>query len=199
VGLVLLASGLATERPVRHGPPRTRLRKGTIRIVADQPQQLWLWVTHPRFTQDEADETQDRLDLRRGETGDYWTCAEQTRSGDLALLYVTMPFTEVRWLMRAEDEAYPLENDPIAQQEGWTHGCKCTVLERFAKTLTFQEMRQDQLLARWDAIARNLHGEKGTWPVPMAYWQRLVRRLTGRNPGTKEIFVENMRPPPDWL
>jgi hypothetical protein len=167
--------------------------------MVNEPQQLWLWVTHPRFAQDEDDESQDRFDLRPGSTGDYWTCDEQTKRGDLALLYVTAPFSEVRWLARAEDGAYSLENDAFAQREGWTHGCEYTILARFRETVTMQEMRQSQQLARWDAIGRNLHGEHGSWPVPMAYWRQLVRRLTSRNPDTKSVFADNMRPVPDWL
>lgn len=164
-----------------------------------QPQQFWLWVAHPRFTQDEHDDSQDREDLSPGNVGDYWSCDEATRPGDLALLYVTARFSEVRWLMRAEDWAYPLEDDPVAQREGWTHGCEYRVLERFEQTLGFQELRHSQQLARWDAIHRSLHGEHGTWPVPMAYWRPLVRRLIGRNPESRAVFAANMRPVPDWL
>lgn len=150
-------------------------------------QQGWLWVTRPRFAQDEDDPTQDRPDLGPGSTGDYWSCHEDHKAGELALLYVTTPFSEVRWLLRAETNARPL-TDAIAQQEGWTHGCAYTVLERFAKPVTYQELRQDQQLARWDAISRNLQGEHGAWPVPSSHWQRLKRRLVGRNPETGPSF-----------
>lgn len=139
------------------------------------------------------------MDLSPGSSGDYWTCDERTNGWDLALVYVTAPFSEVRWLFRADDAARSLENDPVAQQEGWTHGCAYTVLDRFEKTVTFQEMRQAQQLARWDAIGRKLHGEHGAWPVPMTHWRQLVRRIIGRNPGARASFVANMRPVPEWL
>lgn len=151
-----------------------------------QPQR-WLWVTYPRFAQDEDDPAEDRWDLSPGSVGDYWTCHEETRAGELALLYVTQPFSEVRWLLRATSNARPL-TDVIARQEGWTHGCAYTVLERFAKPVTYQELRQDQQLARWDAINRNLHGEHGAWAVPSSHWERLRRRLVGRNPETGPSF-----------
>ncbi len=50
---------------------------------------------HPRFAQDEDDPTQVRPDLSAGSTGDYWTCHEDHKKGELALLYVTGPFKRV--------------------------------------------------------------------------------------------------------
>ena len=138
--------------------------------------QCWLWVTHLRFAQDENDPNRDRPDLGPGSTVDYWTCHKDHRAGELALLYVTAPFSEVRWLLRAEFDARSVERDAAAQREGWTHGCAYIVLERFEKPVTFQELRQDQQLARWDAISRNLEGELGAWAVPPRHWERLRRR-----------------------
>ncbi len=165
----------------------------------EHPQQWWLWVTYPRFAQDQDDPEQDRPDLSPGDTGDYWTCHEDTRAGDLAMLYVTDPFMEVRWLFSAESAARSLENDADAQREGWTHGCEYLVLARVRQPLTFQEMKQDQQLQRWDAIHRNLHGQGGSWPAPSSHWDRLMRRVVGRNADTRGIFAGHMRPVPGWL
>jgi hypothetical protein len=157
-------------------------------------QQLWLWVAKPAYTQDPLDQTRDRPDM---EEPGWWTCHEDTKRGDLALLYVTAPFSEVRWLIRTEtenSELVDLRDDPDAQAEGWEWGTEYTVLARFSETVTFTEMRETQTLKNWDAIARKLRGEKGSWPVPKAYWKALQKRLVSRNPETERAFLDNMRP-----
>jgi len=165
--------------------------------AADDNQQLWLWVAQPKYTQDEADDTRDRPDMADLE---WWTCHEDTQRGDLALLYVTARFSEVRWLVCTDsDELIDVRNDPVAQAEGWEWGTEFTVLARFDATVTFSEMRETQTLKNWDAIARKLHGAKGSWPVPRVYWEVLARRLVSRNRGARTAFRDNMRPRPDWF
>ena len=166
-------------------------------------QQFWLWVAKPKYTQDPADSTRDRPDMMGAPTMDapdgWWTCHEDTERGDLALLYVTAPFCEIRWLIRTESkQLIDLRNDPIAQAEGFGDwGTEYTVLYRFDETITFAEMRGP--LTNWDAITRRLRGNKGSWPMPKAYATILGRRLVSRNAESRDAFLDNLRCRPDWL
>jgi len=170
-------------------------------------QQFWLWVAKPKYTQDPADSTRDRPDMMDAPITDatpgWWTCHEDTKRGDLALLYATAPSSEIRWLIRTESEheqLIDLRNDQDAQAEGFGDwGTEYTVLYRFDETITFGEMRETQTLRNWDAITRRLRGNKGSWPIPKAYANILGSRLVKRNPESRAAILDNLRCRPDWL
>lgn len=173
--------------------------------MSNHTQGLWLWVAHPEHTQ-ESDES-DRPELEPGyksRRDDWWTCGEETRPGDLALLYRTAPYSDVRWLVKTHGDRYSIAHDPTARQEGWRWGTAYEVLASLDNTITFAEMSNSQPLARWDAVDRNLHGghvhdEPGVWPVPMAYWRAMVTRIISRNQATRAVFAKHMHPTPGWL
>jgi hypothetical protein len=173
--------------------------------MSDHTQGLWLWVAHPEHTQ-ESDGS-DRLELEpeyKSRRDVWWTCSEETRSGDLVLLYRTAPYSEVHWLLKTHGTRYSIDRDPTARREGWRWGTAYEVLASFDNTVTFAEMSNSQPLARWDAIDRNLQGghvpdEPGVWPVPTVYWRAMVTRLIRRNPQTKAVFANRLDPTPDWL
>jgi hypothetical protein len=126
------------------------------------------------------------------------------RPGDLALLYRTAPFGEIRWLLKTHGDPCSLANDQVARLKGWKWGTGYEVLASFQTALTFGEMRSSKVLARWDAVIRKLHGghvpdEKGVWPVPRACWKAMIWRLVNRNPEVRAIVAAHMRPTPDWL
>lgn len=163
---------------------------------------MWLWVARPKYTQEGSDHGPDRDILGPGyvsERGGWWSCDESTCDGDLALLYRTSPYSEVRWLMKTLGDPYSIEDEPTAQREGWTCGSDYEVLARFETTITFAEMANSQPLNRWDAIDRNLHGAHGAWPIPMVYWRALATRILSRNPGARSAFADHMQPTPEWL
>jgi len=118
---------------------------------------------------------------------------------DLALLYRTAPHSDVRWLLKTHGERYSLAHDAAARKEGWRWGTDYEVLAKFTRSITFGELSTAQNLARWDAVARNLHGEHGVWPVPMVYWRALATRIISRNPGAQAAFASGMVPTPNWL
>jgi hypothetical protein len=170
--------------------------------MADRRQGLWLWVAHPEYTQDGSGHGPDRAELQpgyRSARGGWWSCGEETRDGDLALLYRTAPHSDVRWLLRAHGEPYSLAHDAVARKEGWRWGTDYEVLAGFSGSITFAELSAAQTLSRWDAVTRNLHGQHGVWPVPMVYWRALVTRIVSRNPATKTVFAQSMVPTPAWL
>ncbi len=135
----------------------------------------------------------------------WWTCDPSTQAGDLALLYRTSPYKEVRWLLRAEGRVLDVSDDAAAQREGFSWGVAYEVLARFDSTVTFAEMSLTRPLDRWEAVTRMLHGrsdpdgEKGVWPVPLGAWRSLVKRLVSRNPETRDAFMDYERPAPTWL
>ncbi len=162
-------------------------------------QGLWLWVAKPRYTQDSDDPLADSPRLRVGCIDGWWSCHADTKLGDLAFLYRTSPFSEVRWLLRVAGNVRSIRDEPEAQREGWDWGCDYEVLARFERTVTFAELSQTQPLSRWDAVSRKLHGEKGAWPAPMVYWRAVASRLMSRNPEAREAFAAHMHPMPPWL
>lgn len=182
--------------------------------VDERRQGRWLWVSKPRYTQDEWDSTLERDELEPGYRSfskpddpdrGWWSCDPSTKPGDLALLYRTSPTSEVRWVLRTEGAVMDVRNDPGAQREGFSWGVAYEVLARFDRTVTFREMSLTSPLDRWDAIVRKLHGksdpdgEKGVWLVPIGPWKALVKRLVSRNPETRDVFLKYERPTPDWL
>jgi hypothetical protein len=170
--------------------------------MIERPQQLWLWVSRPEYTQDEDDDELDRDVLEPGyksPAGGWWSCDEQTGNGDLALLYRTAPFSEVHWLIKTRGASYSIEHDPVARREAWKWGTDYEVLASFHNTITFAEMSNSQPLMRWDAVTKNLHGQKGSWSVPMVYWRAMVTRIISRNSGTEAVFKQHTRPTPNWL
>jgi hypothetical protein len=170
--------------------------------MTEQPQGLWLWVSHPKYTQDEHDPLLDRDILEPGykaEPGDWWSCDEQTRNGDLALLYRTSPLTEVHWLLKTHGTRYRIDDKPGVPPELGKWGTDYEVLDSFHNTITFSEMSTSQPLERWDAVIQNLHGRHGSWPVPMVYWRAMVTRIISLNPHASAIFTQHMDPTPKWL
>ena len=60
--------------------------------------QRWIWVTHPEF--DPQLQPHGRSDDRLGK----WTCHEDTRRGDCALLYRTEPAKDIAHAFKVESQ-----------------------------------------------------------------------------------------------
>ena len=84
-------------------------RNLTTSNVSSGAPQRWLWVTGPDYYLDE--DGHDRRDLEPdvGFVPDgWWTCAPQTRAGDLVLLYRSKVRKDVSHLLVARSDAAPL-------------------------------------------------------------------------------------------
>jgi len=122
-GLLSEVADGETEAPIAEPTTSTITR-------ADRERRYWLWVTGPDYyLDDRGRECLEEIDT--------WSCARDTRAGDLVLLYrTTLNDTElnatrrrrgdppvgrdIAYLIRAEGEAYPCRD--------WGWGCKASTL-----------------------------------------------------------------------
>ena len=115
-----------SRRPVGSVPGET---------VFGRPRDRWLWVTRPEYLRNP--DGSDRADLNpgsRSEQGGWWTCNKATRAGDVALIYESGS-REIRYVMQALSNAYPIHSDEDAKTGGWSYGCDYLVLARLAMAL----------------------------------------------------------------
>lgn len=119
----------------------------------------WLWVTYS---------------WRPTGTDPWWTCAEGTRSGDLALLYRTSPVSAVVELLEAMSPARRVTEEERGD-ESWRWVCDYRQRARFTSPLTHADIRADPMLDEWRRSCGNFRGT--SFPVPSDVAEELLRRL----------------------
>jgi hypothetical protein len=149
--------------------------------------QRWVWVTGPNYYA-ESDGS-DRRELRAGytsERGGWWTCDRATRKGDLALLYRTSPRFDLKYLFRAESDAYEIGDEQSAAAHNWDYGCDYSIRCAFRRPLKLFDLRSDPVLKNWGVMRSNFRRRVGR--IPDDTWDRLVELITEREPDTKPHF-----------
>lgn len=151
----------------------------------------WLWVTRPEYYLDDV----GRADPRLEDIGS-WSCARETRDGDLVLLYRTKlkdaktiaerrrrgdpPIgCDIGYLIRAESNSYP---DPE-----WAWGCECSTLFVFENPLTLEDIRRDPVLSAWGVYRRKFFGT--AFRIEPDVWRALIRAAAPKNPGFLEALT----------
>lgn len=120
---------------------------------------MWLWVTYP---------------WRPTGTDSWWTCAEGTRNGDLALLYRTSPVSAVVELLEATSPARSITEEERGD-ENWRWVCDYQRRARFTSPLTHADIRADPMLDEWRRSCGNFRG--AAFAVPSDVAEELMRRL----------------------
>ena len=82
---------------------------------------------------------------------------------------------DFKYLIRAESDAYPLNDEPDARQHGWDYGCDYQVLYKFENPLTLEDLRRDPSMEEWGAFRANF--QRSVYAIPDSTWQRLLHQM----------------------
>jgi len=114
---------------------------------------LWIWVTKPEYY--EEDEGVDRMELDPFYVGGKttWSCDENTKIGDIVLIYRTRPRSDIAYLLVVLGDAEEQDEDST-----WPYMCDARVIWKFDKALTIQALRDNQNLTDWSILKRQFQG-----------------------------------------
>ena len=148
--------------------------------------QYWQWSTKSEYFLEK--DGSDRMDLEPGtslDPGIYWTCHKDTQAGDLALLYRAgkkggITFQDIKYLIIARSDAYPLDEIEDAAEKGWDYGCDFLPLYKINNPLKLKEMQNDPYLDEWNALNALFHRQ--AYSTKEKYWKHLTNLLVKKNP-----------------
>jgi hypothetical protein len=172
-----------------HQEWRTPSGKGSMRpSEATANFQRWIWVTRPEYYANEDLSDREYLDPSlEPDAGGWWTCHKNTRRGDLALLYRTRPRSDLKYLVRAESDAYAIAHHELAFRQGWDYGCDFRVLYAFRAPLTLADLRSDPYLEEWGAPRSNFR--QRVYRISDQAWSRLVDLIGEREPAARSLLA----------
>ncbi|AEG17733.1 PDDEXK nuclease domain-containing protein [Methanobacterium paludis] len=169
------------------------VKKGEpITFSPKQKPQYWQWSTKSEYFLGENGGERDVLEPQSShDPGVYWTCHKDTLAGDLILLYRAgkangVQYMDIKYLIMARSDAYPLDDINVAVEEGWDYGCDYIPLFKFENSLKLNEMREDPYLEGWNALGVLFH--KKAYLTKEKYWKRLMDLLTKKNPEFTEFM-----------
>src|SRR5690348_13123474 len=116
--------------------------------------QHWVWVALP-----------DVEDPALGEKT-VWTCHEETRNGDVALLYRATDFMDFAYLFKVRSE--PRYDAGLKREFGADYACDADVVAELREPITLRQVRAEPRLANWTALLLNFHGS--AFPISPSEW-----------------------------
>lgn len=158
--------------------------------------QYWLWVTTPDYYLDKAGNEREDLEPRdRADAGGWWTCSRHTKKGDLILLWRARGAFDIKYLIQADSDAYPLGNDKYASKKGWGWGCDYRPIYKFENSITITDLRGHTRLQEWNALKAQFRSR--CMRISPADWQRLNDFAVRKNPEYKKFIdkAESVRLP----
>jgi YhcG PDDEXK nuclease domain len=151
------------------------------RSSANDATQYWVWVATPEhYLEEDGSDREDLDPSLQSDPGGWWTCHQNTKRGDLVLLYRTKPKMDFGYLIQAETDAYSIADDEYAYKQGWDYGCDYRVLYQFQHPLTLHDLRVEPYMDDWGAFRGNF--QRRAYAVPPSVWQRLLSRMEQREP-----------------
>jgi predicted RNA-binding protein with PUA-like domain len=166
----------------------------------DDERQYWLWVTKPDHYLDEDGNERENLEPRHySDAGGWWTCSRNTKKGDFVFLWRARGACDIKYLIQADSDAYPLGDDEYASEMGWDWGCDYKPIYKFANSITITDLRSHQRLQDWNALKAQFR--RRCMKISPDDWQRLNDLATQKNPRYKKFLkkVESVRIPKDIL
>jgi hypothetical protein len=130
----------------------------------------WLWSTHP---------LQERIEALTPGFSGWWTCHEDTKQGDLILVYLSRQAGHIAYLVEAASDAYL---DEGSEWGGWD--CEYRSLIQFTQPLSIRDMKNDRMLANEFAALKG-NFQQRVYSVPADVWSHLTRILVSTNPAAK--------------
>lgn len=158
--------------------------------------QYWLWVTTPAHYLDEDGKERADLEPRDySDTGGWWTCSRHTIKGDLILLWRARGASDIKYLIQADSDAYPLGNGKYAAKKGWSWGCDYRPIYKFENSITIADLRGHGRLQEWSALRAQFRSR--CMRISPADWQRLNDFAARKNPKYKKFLkkTESVRLP----
>ena len=141
------------------------------------PKNFWFWVSGECIYQG-----YDREDLMPGELlkGRFgWTCDDNTKIGDLAVLYRTLPKSDVKYIIQIRSNPKVENND--AEYSGMLH-CDCYIIYQFNNPLKSTKMKSNSILKSSKPVRRNFQGQDGIHDLTGEEWIELNELLFKDNP-----------------
>lgn len=163
-----------------------------ITFSPEKKPQYWQWSTKSEYYLNEDGTERTELEPQTShDPGAYWTCHKDTLAGDLILLYRAgthngIEYKDIKYLIMARSDAYPLDDIEIAVKNKWDYGCDYIPLFKFKKSLKLSEMREDPYLEGWNAVGALFHMK--AYSTKEKYWNYLVDVLMKKNPDFVEFW-----------
>lgn len=157
-------------------------------------QQYWLWVTRPEFYLENGREREDLDPKQTPDAEDWWTCHEDTKTGDLVLLYRTAPRSDIAYFIRVTGDPIVLEEE-YQLAYGWPYKCGFQVLYKFESPIKLAQMQNDPYLEQWPALRGRF--QKSAWSIDPSSWSELITIASKNNPKFAEFF-QNLEDQPTF-
>ena len=127
--------------------------------------QRWIWVTHPEFYSQL--QPHGRSDDRLWK----WTCHEDTRRGDCALLYRTEPAKDIAHAFKVESQTPWLGEHPYVP-DAEAYWCEATLVHDLDQPIALQRLRSEPRLHVWPAL--DLNFRRLAFEIPPDIWRVLL-------------------------
>lgn len=154
----------------------------------------WQWATKSEyFLEDDGSERKALEPNTSLDPGSYWTCHKDTHAGDLILLYRVgtkkgVEYKDIKYLLMARSDAYPLDDDSFAIEEGWDYGCDYIPLFKFKNPLKLSEMQKEPVLEGWNALNALFH--RKVYRTDEQYWRYLIDLIVKKNPDYEDFLKD---------
>lgn len=131
----------------------------------------WLWVEKEGGIDEE---------MIPGETWHWFGCDYDTEEGDLILIYRTLPYKHIQYLVRATSDSQ-LESKYLPDE---IYKCDFEVLYDFGEnSLKIDVMRNNNKLSDWYPLKVSF--VKMKFPIEEDYWEILKEILLEKNPDSQ--------------
>lgn len=152
--------------------------------------QYWLWITTPDYYLDENGNEREDLEPRDySDTGGWWTCSRHTTKGDFIFLWRARGAFDIKYLIQADSDAYPLGNDKYASEMGWNWRCDYRPIYKFENPITITDLRNHKRLQEWNALKAQFRTR--CMKISPDNWQQLNDFAAQKNPRYKK-FIEKI-------
>lgn len=160
----------------------------------------WLWVATPAYYLDDGEKERESLEPRDySDAGGWWTCSRHTKKGDLIFLWRARGALDIKYLIQADSDAYPLGDYKRAIERGWSWGCDYRPIYKFPNSITISDLRNHDRLQNWNALKAQFRSR--CMQICVDDWQRINDLASVKNPSYKLFLrkVESVRIPKSIL
>lgn len=126
----------------------------------------WLWVVGRHAVEDISNITES------GDLTNWYGCHKDTKKGDKALIYLTKPHMEIRYLVNIIEDCKP-KSIPTDKGNANGYDCECRLDTILKNPLTIQDMRKS--LPDWYPVKINFNKMK--FPIYEDDWLELRKLI----------------------
>lgn len=165
---------------IKRGP-----KNRTVSFSPSNKPQYWQWVTKSLYFLETDGNERGALEPEYdADPGGWWTCHKDTKVGDLILLYRAgkgngRTYQDIKYLIQATSDAYPISDDEYAFEHGWEYGCDYKPLFKFKNSITYHEIDKDPYLNEWNAYRG--HFQRSVYKTDEKHWKIVNDILSKKN------------------